>query len=52
MAERGTGRSSRGRNPRSRRGVAATQRLRACYLPFGPGGHGGPLFKMQGYLIK
>ncbi len=29
---RAQARSSRGRNPRSRRRVAATQRLRACYL--------------------
>ena len=30
MAERATGRSSRGRNPRSRRRAAATQRPTAC----------------------
>jgi len=30
----------------------ATQRVFACYLLFGPGGHGGPLFKMQESLIK
>jgi len=44
-------RGSRGRDPRSRRGAAVTS-VHALYLPFGPGGHGGPLFKMQGYLIK
>jgi len=25
------------------------ERLRACYLPFGPGGQGGQLFKMRNF---